>query len=311
MKRISKWIEGVTADSSVGEAAKRSLQQRLEAVEYFLPLAAEQAAEDVEYVHQLRVSTRRAMAALDLYAVLLPKKRAKRLGKALHRIRRAAGKARDLDVLIERHAAEEGEEAQRFVERLQQQRAAAQKPIVATYTESRSEEKLHRRISSVLIRIREREAKPANRTLRKWARPRLKKATRQFVAAACSDTQDVKRLHRFRIAGKHLRYQIELLAPAFPSALRRDIYPIVGQLQQRLGEINDHVVAQGRFARWADRARSECQATYMQALLQREAGELDIRLEQFASWWTEEREQQLQAAIRDVLQRAKQKASAE
>ena len=63
MAQFEKWIEGVSADDSTREAAQHSLRARLSAVKGYLPLAAHRAEEDVEHVHQLRVCTRRSMAA--------------------------------------------------------------------------------------------------------------------------------------------------------------------------------------------------------------------------------------------------------
>jgi hypothetical protein len=70
-----KWIEGVAAGDRTGDVALRALRIRLGAVLELLPLAAEKAEEDTEHIHQLRVWTRRAVAALELYEDLLPRRR--------------------------------------------------------------------------------------------------------------------------------------------------------------------------------------------------------------------------------------------
>ena len=59
-----KWINGLTPDMPVADAARVVLAARFEVVRQYLPLAAAKPYEDVEYVHQLRVGTRRAGAAL-------------------------------------------------------------------------------------------------------------------------------------------------------------------------------------------------------------------------------------------------------
>ena len=46
-------------------------------------MAAKKWKEDVEYVHQLRVSTRRAGAAIDVFQHTLPRKRAAKLRKLI------------------------------------------------------------------------------------------------------------------------------------------------------------------------------------------------------------------------------------
>src|SRR5580704_16113317 len=96
-----KWITDLTASTPLVDAARRVLSVRLEVVHDYLPLALHHWKEDPEHVHQLRVGTRRAGAALAIFATCLPGKMHRRLRKHLRQIRRAAGAARDWDVFIE------------------------------------------------------------------------------------------------------------------------------------------------------------------------------------------------------------------
>ena len=61
---------------------------------------------NAERVHQLRVATRRAAAALDLYHDFVPRKSAKKMEARLKRIRRTAGDIRDCDMLLARFSSE-------------------------------------------------------------------------------------------------------------------------------------------------------------------------------------------------------------
>src|SRR5687767_3634942 len=97
----SKWIDSVNGATPLLEAAQRILDARLGTVAHYLPLAFHEAARDIEHVHQLRVATRRARAALDLFEVCLANGAAKQARKLLRRIRRAAGAARDWDVFLD------------------------------------------------------------------------------------------------------------------------------------------------------------------------------------------------------------------
>src|SRR5450755_1491967 len=102
MARMDKWIHGVSPDDWTSDVAGRTLRFRLAAVQHYLPLAGEKPDEDIEYVHELRVATRRTTAALRLYADMLPRRRTARMETRLKQIRRAAGDARDYDVLVQR-----------------------------------------------------------------------------------------------------------------------------------------------------------------------------------------------------------------
>ena len=71
-----------------------------------------------------------------------------------------------------------------------------------------------------------------------------------FFAAGEVDQNDPETLHPMRLAGKKLRYAIELLSGAFDSRLRDSVYPQFSQIQEDLGAINDHLVAKTLFDRW-------------------------------------------------------------
>src|SRR5205823_5647049 len=96
-----KWIDGLDADLPTSEAARLTLTVRLGAVRDRLPGAVFRADDDSENVHQLRVSSRRAAAALRLFANCLPDRLYKKTRKTLRALRRSAGEARDWDVFLE------------------------------------------------------------------------------------------------------------------------------------------------------------------------------------------------------------------
>src|SRR5262249_20000716 len=95
-----KWIAEIDNKTPLVDAARRTLRLRLETVQEQLPLALQKADEDPEHVHQLRVATRRAGAAVRIFASCLPGKAYRRARKTLRLLRRAAGAARDWDVFF-------------------------------------------------------------------------------------------------------------------------------------------------------------------------------------------------------------------
>src|SRR4051794_10914433 len=100
-----KWLPDVSPGDRAVDVAARALAVRLDAVRRYLQRAAR--TRDPEDVHQLRVWSRRADAALDLFADLLPRDQHRWFRKWMRRLRRAAGRARDADVLV-RHVTEPG-----------------------------------------------------------------------------------------------------------------------------------------------------------------------------------------------------------
>src|SRR5690349_7794695 len=95
-----KWITDLRADTPLPEAAQRVLAVRLEVVGHYLPRAVQEPDRDPEFVHQLRVGTRRADAALRIFRPCLPRKVYKKARRRLRELRRAAGAVRDWDVFL-------------------------------------------------------------------------------------------------------------------------------------------------------------------------------------------------------------------
>ena len=58
------------------------------------------AAEDIEYIHRMRVASRRLRAALPLFRSCFPAKNYARWSEEIREITRALGEARDTDVQI-------------------------------------------------------------------------------------------------------------------------------------------------------------------------------------------------------------------
>ena len=145
-----KWIEA-TAGNRPSEVALLTLQNRLGAVLHCLPLAAKKHKKNVEHVHQLRIWTRRATAALYLYDKQMPRRRFSWMKKQLKRVRRAANAARNCDVLIERLRDNHSQRgAKRWLEAIRAERADAQQAIVAVYERLGHGDRFAKRIDKLL-----------------------------------------------------------------------------------------------------------------------------------------------------------------
>jgi CHAD domain-containing protein len=285
----------------VCEAARRSLQVRLAAVIRYLPLAAYYAGQDVEHVHRLRVSTRRAVAALKLYCDVLPRKQARWVQKQLKRIRRTAGQARDLDVLAERLGREHGERAAPILAEIGGARAAVQPAITRLAKRMSRRDRLVRKTAKLVEGIGAPQGSDQmglGGCFRDWARARLADAVAGFFAAQPPDHADLASLHKFRIRGKALRYAVELLAPAFGNELRTTHYPVIEELQERLGKINDRATARNQLLEWAAELQDFDQHGLFCEAADLEMAQLIDELAAFSQWWTPQRRQQLAEGLR-------------
>lgn len=291
----SKWIAGISPNTPVELAAIRSLEVRLAGVCHFLLCAASEGLEEPEHVHQLRVCSRRALAAVELYSAILPRRYVKWFEKCLRRIRRAAGKARDLDVIAHRHAQDRGSAARRFLERIQRRRRKVQQPIIALGETCRDFKQQSNRL---LAKIES----PKNNAcdFAAWAMAKLKPLARQFFKRQPADPRDLVALHRFRICAKELRYGMELLAPAFPAEFRVELYATIERLQDLLGSINDHAVAITRLERWTRKSRGGKKSHLVQ-VLEREKFGLQMAIKRFETSWTSDAAAKTQAAFRKFL----------
>ena len=284
-----KWLPDLSPDEPIHIAAVRTLKDRLRAVQYYLPLAAKKAEEDVEHVHELRVWTRRATTALRLYQEVIPRRRLRWLKKQLRRIRRAANDARDSDVLIQRLKQKAlGHGTRRWLKAALAERAEAQGIIVAVHNRLRRDDRFARRIDKLLKRVASRGKKQGRQAPRfgGWARERLWRAVLEFFAVAPADPNDAAALHQFRICGKQFRYVIELLAAAFPDRLKTELYPVIEKMQDQLGDINDLVTAQAKLREKIKRASKPAQATDWRRLLAAEQAQFEQARHLFWDWCT-------------------------
>lgn len=205
---------------------------------------------DVEYVHQLRVSSRRARAALRAFRGRLEGSSAAALRGELDWLGETLGRARDLDVLLEgmakhcRRAMLDEPTTNLVTEAFRRRRRAAFEDAARALTSRRFNDLLSA-MDAFRAPLPEGETEAsigamAPRLLEKAIR-RIEKWRRR----GASDLADAD-LHRIRIAFKRLRYLGEFFSdfqvPAFSESLRTLV-----RFQDCLGALNDAEVAERYF----------------------------------------------------------------
>lgn len=303
MTHAPKWIRA-NGTAPVTEVAARSLKSRLEPVKQYLRLAALNHEEDVEHVHQLRVWTRRADAAIEMYRDLLPEWRAAWMEKQLRRIRKATNDARDDDVFAQRLSADPAPAVASLLKHVREHRIESQRPVLETHERlTKGKGRFDRRVEKLLtrVRVRGKRRKSKEPTYRAWAEDRLRKVLSEFLEMAEEEMKDTHRLHQLRIAGKKLRYAMELLASAFPRDLRQNAYPLLEALQDKLGNVNDHKSALNRIKHRLEESNDPAVAAYLTEMLADEQERLHESLRHYADWWSAEQQKRLRDAFREVL----------
>lgn len=284
---MARWLEGTAPTDPASQAAHAALDNRLKRAWEALRGAVDDPA-DEEAVHQARVASRRAQAALDVFAEFLPTKRGRHVRKQVKRIRCAAGEARDLDVFAARfeRLPPSAEDFAPLLAQLAELRLAARAPIEAALKKLRRR-RFRRQMRDLLRRVRwraKRNGRPAE-SYREFASRALAAQAEVFAASARGPLQDCAALHQLRIAGKRLRYGLELLGHGLEPQIRESVYPQLERLQERLGEVNDHAAAAARLREWAATWPAE-QAALAQTLLEREQRALDEAVGRFLASWT-------------------------
>lgn len=305
MAHKGKWIEGAEPHERLTKAARRALRTRLELVWHHLPRAAKSDASDPEPIHQLRVSTRRAWAALECYREVLPAGHGRWVRKQLKAIRKAAGDARDFDVLGLRLRGElppDDADGQLLLARIDECRQQARQPVAALWHRLRSKH-FRRRIGELLKRIHWRRAcdDGDEPMFAAAARQRMREVADAFFIASAGDLSDIAYLHEFRILGKQLRYAMELYHGAFGKEFRGELYPQIEEVQEKIGAAIDHATAIERFEDWLARWNEPRLAAPLKRLLERERVALAASREEFTQWWTAERAEQLQRDFDEAL----------
>jgi CHAD domain-containing protein len=235
---------------------------------------------------------------MEIFADWLPPRRGRWVRKQLKRVRKAAGEARDLDVLRMRwtervHEMPAGE-GSLLLEQVKRRRRKAQWPIEEAYRRFVRKKFEYRAAKFVKrVRLRGEQAAGCDQRLGCLARGALGRLVVPFLQAARAELADAEALHAFRIQSKEVRYAMEIFGGAFDADFRQELYPIVESLQDRLGAINDHVTAQTYLAAW----RGETDSCAVQKAIDVGTGHeqqwFDESRREFLDWWTPERREDL------------------
>jgi CHAD domain-containing protein len=218
-------------------ALRAALQEAMDQIAANAPGAA--AGKHPEYLHQLRVGTRRLRAALRASRGLWRKDDLRALRRQLRELAAVSGPARDWDVFL-----------RRLPTALRGQARDRQRDAHAAL----------RRVLKAMQPLR--LPRTAGRTQQAWrafARDALEHLERKALQrAARTDWADPAGRHALRIRLRRLRYVSEFMSGAFPERSAGVLLRSLKDLQDLLGALNDIEVARRLTRKLAGRkARSE------------------------------------------------------
>jgi CHAD domain-containing protein len=286
MPRFEKWLTTATAQTPADQVARAALTERLLAVSHYLDHALG-GQDEAESVHQLRVWTRRATAALKLFEPALPKLRRKQIKKVLRKFRRAAGKLRDCDIQLERLSRADGPAVKRMTKTLKRERAVARQKLKKVRRRWQQGGRLEKLIEQVLEKI----AWPKRHSTREappfgdYCRQRLKPLAAEFFRLSSKDLKDDKSLHELRIAGKRLRYGLELAPAAMPADAHCGLYEQLTEIQDRMGEVCDELAAIDHVQRSLDGTKKNKHRRRLKELTEQQQKRLARQRASILRWW--------------------------
>jgi CHAD domain-containing protein len=208
-------------------------------------------AEDMEYIHRMRVASRRLRAALNLFQDTLPRKKFTEWEKQVKRITRALGAARDTDVQIA--ALDECLQnlpeprfksgVKRLQLRLQQRRVLMQTDVIEAldgWESGAIADDMAQSLRQTLVQARLNQVEAASPRVFQLAHSHISLRLEEFLSyeSCVSKPEQVEELHAMRIAAKRLRYTLEIFAPLYEDELKEPL-KAVREAQELLGDIHD------------------------------------------------------------------------
>jgi CHAD domain-containing protein len=114
---------------------------------------------------------------------------------------------------------------------------------------------------------------------------RLKVAVETLVHGSPETDASSKKLHRFRVKAKHLRYGLEQSGLSDPDSPLHPLYLTTCEIQKRLGIMNDHYVASKLYQHIARKTKSKNRIRVLQRLAKDERVKSRKTKKDFQSWW--------------------------
>jgi CHAD domain-containing protein len=224
---------------------------------------------DTEFLHDLRVSVRRARSVLRALRWVHPPAERARLRAELRWVQELTGPVRDLDVqllgwgeLTAALPAERAADLAPLYALLSRRRAAALRALRRGLRSPRFAESL---VEWRALAAAARDARPAadgprsGLPIEAVAGDRIRSVYRQMVrdGRRIDDESPAEALHALRKRGKELRYLLELFGGLFPGSVVKPMISALKGLQDVLGRFQDRAVQAGLLRGLADELAAE------------------------------------------------------
>jgi CHAD domain-containing protein len=208
-------------------------------------------ASDIEYLHRMRVASRKLLSGLNTFAESIPKSKLNKWNIELRLLAKELGKARDLDVqshyLRSYHRTIKNKNHKigidRLILRLKQSRAKRQEKIIQAIIDF-SKSSFKQEVKLIFDTKVYRKRLTAKRVHDKKFINKIKRIVNKKIKAVIIyddkiyDPENVTELHELRKANKQLRYTLETFEYYYGEHISAQI-KITKSIQDMLGKIHD------------------------------------------------------------------------
>ena len=239
-----------------------------------------------ESVHKLRVSLRRAIAALEFFREGVPGHRFQKTRASFKKLLGRAGNVRDLDLMIIKLRSDPSRGAKKLLYKLSKDRDRLQQPLLHLGNKYSADHFVSDLIAHLFPSTDQQEDPIWSSAYGPWAIDRIQKQAEQFMHRAVQTNSDNKSLHRLRIIGKKLRYGLELLEPILPDVLASPVYAQLKEIQALLGEIHDLTVRKSALKIYRNRSQRKFIRDFIDQQIRKDKVELKTLLDRWNRTWS-------------------------
>jgi CHAD domain-containing protein len=205
-------------------------------------------SEDIEYIHRMRVASRRLRSALPLFRACFSKNQISKWLNEIKTITQSLGNARDLDVQIEKlnnviedtKVSEYHPGLHRLNLRLRQKRQKTQTHVIILIEGLQRSPLLTDLQDALRNSIDQFCDEPYTLPLYQCAYDAIQQKLDIFLAGEehIFNPANIQELHQMRIEAKRLRYTLEVFAQIYPGECKSEL-KIIKSAQELLGDIHD------------------------------------------------------------------------
>jgi CHAD domain-containing protein len=277
-------------------------------------------SEDIEYIHRMRVASRRMRSSLSIFKEILPEKKQNEWARTIRKLTQALGEARDTDVQIEllSKLIDQTTEPKnkpgmnRLLLRLTQRRQQLQQDVSGSLDEL-EKSKTNKQIISRFEKLAG-DAFVSSPALYQRAYTIINEKLNTFMSyeVYLRQPDNTAMLHAMRIAAKRLRYAMEIFASIYPDELAQPLQA-ARKSQQILGDLHDCDVWISFLPGFEEKERQRIQKFYghsrpvyriipgIQYFLQNRVSARNDAYRSFLKVWRKWREDELWLGLREVI----------